>query len=39
LGGAFGCGVFEALANNNNKVHIVACTSIAGSKRDHPERG
>ena len=44
--GAFGCGVFEALANNNIKIHIVAGTSIgglnasiiAGSKTDHPEK-
>ena len=44
--GAFGCGVFKALANNNIKIDIVAGTSIgglnatiiAGSKEDHPER-
>ena len=44
--GAFGCGVFKALANNNIKIDIVAGTSIgglnatiiAGSKGDHPER-
>jgi NTE family protein len=44
--GAFGCGVFKALANNNIKIHIVAGTSIgglnasiiAGSKTDHPEK-
>ena len=44
--GAFGCGVFKALANNNIKIDIVAGTSIgglyatiiAGSKADHPER-
>src|SRR5215472_4680514 len=42
--GAFGCGVFKALANN--KIDIGAGTSIgglnatiiAGSKGDHPER-
>ena len=28
--GAFGCGVFKALANNNIKIHIVAGTSIGG---------
>src|SRR5215469_8129173 len=44
--GAFGCGVFKALANNNIKIDIVAGTSIgglnatiiAGSKGAHPER-
>ena len=44
--GAFGCGVFKALANNNIKIDIVAGTSIgglnatiiAGSKGDDPER-
>jgi len=45
--GAFGCGVFKALANSNIKVDIIAGTSIgglnasiiAGSKReDHPEK-
>src|SRR5215467_6100423 len=44
--GAFGCGVYKALANNNIKIDIVAGTSIgglnatiiAGSKGDHPER-
>jgi NTE family protein len=44
--GAFGCGVFKALVNNNIKIDIVAGTSIgglnatiiAGSKGDHPER-
>jgi NTE family protein len=44
--GAFGCGVFKALANNNIKIDIVAGTSIgglnatiiAGSKGDRPER-
>jgi predicted acylesterase/phospholipase RssA len=28
--GAFGCGVFKALANNNIKIDIVAGTSIGG---------
>jgi NTE family protein len=44
--GAFGCGVFKALTNNNIKIDIVVGTSIgglnatiiAGSKGDHPER-
>jgi NTE family protein len=45
--GAFGCGVFKALANSNVKVDIIAGTSIgglnasimAGSKgEDHPEK-
>jgi NTE family protein len=45
--GAFGCGVFKALANNNIKLDIVAGTSIgginaaiiAGSKNEkHPEQ-
>jgi NTE family protein len=44
--GAFGCGVFKALVNNNIKLDIVAGTSIgslnaaiiAGSKGDHPEQ-
>jgi len=44
--GAFGCGVFKALANNNIKIDIIAGTSIgglnaaiiAGSKDDHPEK-
>jgi NTE family protein len=45
--GAFGCGVFKALANNNIKIDVVAGTSIgglnaaiiAGSKeQDHPEK-
>ena len=44
--GAFGCGVFKALANNNIKINIIAGTSIgglnasiiAGSKEDHPEK-
>lgn len=44
--GAFGCGVFKALAKRNIKINIVAGTSIggvnaaiiAGSKHDeHPE--
>jgi NTE family protein len=44
--GAFGCGVFKALANNNIKIDMVAGTSIgglnatiiAGTKADRPER-
>lgn len=45
--GAFGCGVFKALVNNNIKIDIIAGTSIggvnaaiiAGSKeKDYPER-
>jgi NTE family protein len=45
--GAFGCGVFKALANNNIKLDIVAGTSIGGINaaiiagsidKDHPER-
>ena len=44
--GAFGCGVFKALANNNIKIDVIAGTSIgglnaaiiAGSKEDHPEK-
>ena len=44
--GAFGCGVFKALVNNNIKLDIVAGTSIgslnaaiiAGSKGNHPEQ-
>src|ERR687898_378390 len=44
--GAFGCGVFKSLANNNIKIDIIAGTSIgglnasiiAGSKEDHPEK-
>jgi NTE family protein len=44
--GAFGCGVFKSLANNNIKIDIIAGTSIgglnasiiAGSKDDHPEK-
>ena len=28
--GAFGCGVFKALANNNVKLDIIAGTSIGG---------
>jgi NTE family protein len=44
--GAFGCGVFKAIANNNIKLDIIAGTSIggvnaaiiAGSKEEkHPE--
>ena len=43
--GAFGCGVFKALAKNNTKIDIIAGTSIggvnasiiAGSKDRHPE--
>jgi NTE family protein len=45
--GAFGCGVFKALANKNIKLDIVAGTSIGGINaaviagsidKDHPER-
>ena len=45
--GAFGCGVFKALVNNNIKIDIIAGTSIgginasviAGSKdEEHPEK-
>ena len=45
--GAFGCGVFKAIANSNIKIDIIAGTSIgglnasiiAGSKgEDHPEK-
>jgi NTE family protein len=44
--GAFGCGVYKALANNKIKIDVVAGTSIdglnasiiAGSKEDHPEK-
>ena len=45
--GAFGCGVFKALANSNVKIDIIAGTSIgglnasiiAGTKtEDHPEK-
>jgi predicted acylesterase/phospholipase RssA len=44
--GAFGCGVFKALANSKLKIDIIAGTSIgglnasiiAGSKEDHPEK-
>src|SRR5918997_2975185 len=45
--GAFGCGVFKAIANSNVKIDIIAGTSIgglnasiiAGSKgEDHPEK-
>jgi NTE family protein len=44
--GAFGCGVFKALASNNIKIDIVAGTSIGGinaaiiaggKQEDHPE--
>jgi len=43
--GAFGCGVYKALAKSNLKIDIIAGTSIgglnasiiAGSKEDHPE--
>jgi NTE family protein len=43
--GAFGCGVYKALANSHVKIDIIAGTSIggvnasiiAGSKEDHPE--
>ncbi len=44
--GAFGCGVFKALANNNIKIDIVAGTSIGGINaaiiagsidKEHPE--
>ncbi|MFL6383136.1 MAG: patatin-like phospholipase family protein [Nitrososphaeraceae archaeon] len=45
--GAFGCGVFKALASNNIKIDIVAGTSIGGvnaaiiaggKQNDHPEK-
>ncbi len=44
--GAFGCGVFKALANNNIEIDITAGTSIgglnasiiAGSREDNPEK-
>src|SRR5918992_3868258 len=44
--GAFGCGVFKALAKNNIKIDIIAGTSIgglngsiiAGSKKDYPDK-
>jgi NTE family protein len=44
--GAFGCGVYKALAKSNIKIDIIAGTSIgglnasiiAGSKEDHPEK-
>jgi NTE family protein len=44
--GAFGCGVFKALASSNIKIDIIAGTSIgglnasiiAGAKEDHPEK-
>lgn len=44
--GAFGCGVFKALANNNIRLDIVAGTSIGGinaaiiaggKQEEHPE--
>src|SRR2546427_12748686 len=45
--GAFGCGVFKALANSNIKIDIIAGTSIGGvnaaviagskEKQHHPE--
>jgi NTE family protein len=44
--GAFGCGVFKALASNNIKIDVVAGTSIGGlnaaiiaggKQEDHPE--
>jgi NTE family protein len=45
--GAFGCGVFKALANSNIKIDIIAGTSIGGlnasiiagaKEEDHPEK-
>src|SRR5918911_3440202 len=44
--GAFGCGVFKALASSNIRMDIIAGTSIgglnasiiAGSNEDHPEK-
>src|ERR687888_1236404 len=45
--GAFGCGVFKALASNNIKIDVVAGTSIGGvnaaiiaggKQKDHPEK-
>jgi NTE family protein len=45
--GAFGCGVFKALANNNIRIDIVAGTSVGGINsaiiagsvdKEHPER-
>jgi NTE family protein len=44
--GAFGCGVFKALANSDIKIDIIAGTSIgglnasiiAGSQEDYPEK-
>jgi NTE family protein len=45
--GAFGCGVFKALANNNVEIDIVAGTSVGGINaaviagsvdKEHPER-
>ena len=45
-GGAFGCGVFKSLINNDIKIDILSGTSIgalnatiiADSKEDHPEQ-
>jgi NTE family protein len=44
--GAFGCGVYKALAKSNVKIDIISGTSIGGlnasliggSKEDHPEK-
>src|ERR687884_971182 len=45
--GAFGCGVFKALANSNIKIDIIAGTSIGGlnasiisgsKEENHPEK-
>ena len=45
--GAFGCGVFKALANSNIKIDIIAGTSIGGlnasiiagsNAKEHPEK-
>ena len=45
--GAFGCGVFKALANSDIKIDIIAGTSIGGlnasviagsREEDHPEK-
>ena len=45
--GAFGCGVFKALVNNNIKIDIIAGTSIGGinasviagsREEEHPEK-
>ena len=45
--GAFGCGVFKALANNNVEIDILAGTSVGGINaaiiagsvdKEHPER-